>query len=591
MKTTSWVFFTLVFFLIFSACQKEFIVNNEEIITNNNPFPIPAASPVTGSVAGSVVDENNEPVANAEVTIGNATYHTNDRGFFSTQQLMLDKYITTVKVNKQGYFKAYRSFSANATKNYVSIKLIPKTLSASFSSTTAGAVNLSNGTQVSFQANSIVIKSSGAPYSGTVNVYCKYIDPTANDIVATVPGSFIGKDGNNMYCLKSTGMLATELESSTGEALQLAAGRPASVKMGIPSSLQGNAPSSIATWSLNEQGVWIKEGIALRNGNVYDMQVSHFSFWNCDVPIDAVYLSMNIKDHNSNSLTNTVVSLQVESTYNMATGITDSLGNVSGMVPANEVLTMRVTSSPYSCSTPLVTQNIGPFTANTNLNLNVTVPPQQMLSITGSAVNCSGANVTNGTAIVYANNKAYYISIANGNFAIDIAHCDPIAQIEIIAVDHITQQESIISTLPVNGTAVNTGTLQACGAVSLEEFIHYTLDGVDFSITSTASDSLYAAIDTSIYATRISGTACCHAIVFSASDTSVGSSTAAAVYFRVNQYYLLLNTSGSTNVTFTTYGNVGQYIEGNFNIPFRVDSSNHIVNGNFRIRRSRNTIP
>ncbi len=65
-----------------------------------------------------------------------------------------------------------------------------------------------------------------------------------------------------MYVLQSTGMIAVELEFFSAQSLQLATGKTAVVKMPIPTSLLAKAPPTINTWSLNEQGIWVKEGTA-----------------------------------------------------------------------------------------------------------------------------------------------------------------------------------------------------------------------------------------------------------------------------------------------------------------------------------------
>ena len=45
---------------------------------------------------------------------------------------------------------------------------------------------------------------TGQPYTGTVNVYSAYIDPTAADISSTVPGSFMGIDTDNQRTILQT---------------------------------------------------------------------------------------------------------------------------------------------------------------------------------------------------------------------------------------------------------------------------------------------------------------------------------------------------------------------------------------------------
>jgi hypothetical protein len=430
------LFLFMVTFIL--SCQKD-IVNFYPDPNPGDNFPIPAASRVDGSLSGLIVDENNSPVAGAEVSCSGTTILSDAKGIFSFTNIVLDKYISTVTVKMPGYFKAYRSFSANPTRNYVHIKLIPKELTATISSNAGGSATLANGTIVTLPGNGFVIKNTGAPYIGDVKVFAVYIDPTASDISATVPGSFMGKDANNLYILQSTGMIAVDLESPSGEALQLATGNHANIKLPIPASLTAKAPATIDTWSLNEAGIWIKESTANRNGNFYDMSVSHFSFWNCDVPTNAVYLTIHVQDQNGNSLPNSFIRLTIPnnntwwaSTY----GVTDSLGNVSGMVPAGLGLTMSVYGNPYSCNAPVATQNIGPFTTNTNITVTVTLTSQVTTTVTGTATNCANQPLQSGTAVISAGLYNYqYTSVVNGNYTATLVHCAALSSLDVSVWD------------------------------------------------------------------------------------------------------------------------------------------------------------
>ncbi|MFT3909774.1 MAG: carboxypeptidase-like regulatory domain-containing protein [Ferruginibacter sp.] len=458
--------------IIFFACKKDIKSDPEPVIPTTNAFPIPAASPVTGSVSGLVVDENNQPVNNAEVRLGTLVTTTNTRGLFNFQTTTLDKYITTVTVTMPGYFKAYRSFCANPTKNYVSLKLLRRTLTGTINSSNAESISLSNNSTISFQANSVVVKATGAAYTGTVNVYAAYIDPTSTDINATVPGSFMAKDANNLYILASSGMMAVDLESATGEALQLAANKPATLKMFIPSSLLNKAPATIDTWSLNDQGIWIEEGTATKSGNYYEAQVTHFSFWNCDIPSNVVYLSLHIQDQNGIPLTNSLIELiapPAASVWPVSSGLTDSLGNVSGLVPADYELTMNILPDAIVCNTPLSTQTIGPFTAaNSTLTVAVTVPAAQQLTITGTVTDCSNQPLQNGTAFIYTGTYHYYItSIINGNYTISIAQsqCSAANGVEVTAINNSDGAQAVSGNIAVSGNSMAIPSLHVCNVV------------------------------------------------------------------------------------------------------------------------------
>ncbi len=63
-------------------------------------------TPVTGTVTGKVVDNNNNGVTGATVRAGSNTTTTDDRGLFRFKNISLDKYSSLVTVEKAGFFKA-----------------------------------------------------------------------------------------------------------------------------------------------------------------------------------------------------------------------------------------------------------------------------------------------------------------------------------------------------------------------------------------------------------------------------------------------------------------------------------------------------
>lgn len=582
---------SLMLSVVLFSCQKE--LSDESggtVIVPTTGTPILPATPVEGSVSGIVTDENNQPVANAPVTVGGTVYLTNNKGFFNSAKHTLDKYISTVQVNVPGYFRAIRSFCANPTRNYVAIKLIPKTLAGSFSSAAAGSVNLSNGSQINFTAGSIVNKATGAPYTGNVKVFSAYIDPTASDISARIPGSLIGQDNTNMYALASAGMIAVELESDGGVPLQIATGKSAAVKLFIPASLQGSAPSTMDTWSLDDRGVWKKEGMATKNGSYYEFEASHFSYWNCDIPNSSIYLNLHVTDQHSQPLSNVYVDIHPTS-VNVNThcgGMTDSLGNGTAFVPANELLRLSVMIN-YSCNTPAYTQNIGPYSSNSNVNIAATVTTPTQVTVQGTALNCSNAPVQAGTAIIYAGGyNVYHVPIINGSFSRTLYACSPLTSVDVIVVDNATQQQSNTTTVTVTGATANAGTINACG-VAAGEFINYIVDGTNYSITTTNSGYMYGSVGGA--STMILGGsqgASNTRISFLTPNTAVGTFGLSNDSLSINLYNGAIKEPSAT-VTFTTFGTVGQFLEGNFDIPFTHSSTGatvHTCTGTFRVRRN-----
>lgn len=451
--------------IIVFSCKKDIDKTVVDPPVDNTGFNIPAATPVTGRISGIVVDENNAPVQNAEVVLAGTSYTTDAKGFFHINNSTLDKYITTVTVNKTGYFKAIRAFSATESRNYLSIKLIPKTLAGTFDAAGGGAASLSNGTVLTFQGNGIVIKGTNTAYSGTVNVYASYIDPTATGFGPNIPGSLMGQDAEHMFVLQSTGMIAVDLESTSGQALQLATGKTASIKLPVPASLLSKAPASIDTWSLDDRGIWIKEGTATKNGNFYEMQVSHFSFWNCDVPANAIYLTIHVQDQNGNPLSNSWVDLTIPnntSWWGSSYGLTDSSGTVAGLVPSNQTLEMDISPNIYSCNAPIASQNIGPFSSDTTLNITVTLTAGTSTTISGTVNGCNNQPLDSGFVYIYGGYyNSYTASISNGTYTITIPSCSSMGTVFVTAYDNIGGYTTSTN-VTVTGTNVTVPTMTIC---------------------------------------------------------------------------------------------------------------------------------
>src|SRR4030095_5946238 len=538
-------------------------------------------TPVQGTVTGKVVDNNNNAVAGATVKAGSNTTTTDNRGLFRFNNIQLDKYSAVITVEKAGFFKAYRVFSSSANNtNFVKLQLVPKSLIGSIDATAGGSVSLPDNSKIILPASGIVLKSNNQSYSGSVKVYAAVIDPTSADISQIVPGSFQGTDANNYrVILKSFGMLAVELEGNSGEQLQIAPGKTAKLRFTIPSSLRSTAPATIPLWSVDETtGLWKQEGSATKGTDYYEGDVSHFSFWNCDVSSQTVFLEMTIVTAEG-PLSHVQVKL-TRPNGGSSYGYTDSSGHVGGQVPKNEALTLEVLNT---CNQAIYTQNVGPFSTNTNLGtITVTLSPVNTLQITGSAVNCNNQPVTNGNVLVYFEVHLYNRPISNGNFSLTITRCtNSTAAVEVVAVDNVANQQS---SSPWTGSAstgtVNTGTISACG-VSSVSFINYSVDGSNYVLNSaTPGDSIstYSAIGTNQNTTGVSGFRVSQPnmnISFFTQGAAVG--TFPLQYLSVNQYDSV-TIAAPFNINITTYGLPGQFIEGNFTGQIREILNNNLHN-------------
>ena len=137
--------------VLFSQCQREI-----SYIGTSDPGQVALPNPITAHLQGNVLDETGQPTANVVIKVGTEITATNDKGYFRIDNAPLDKNAALVTAEKNGYFTAYRSFSATSGTNQVVIKLVKKNLGGTVNSTNGGEVSLNNGTKISLPANGIV---------------------------------------------------------------------------------------------------------------------------------------------------------------------------------------------------------------------------------------------------------------------------------------------------------------------------------------------------------------------------------------------------------------------------------------------------
>ena len=569
--------------LLLVHCQKELSFTG----SSDNPT-IPA--PLTATLQGNITDENDLPAAGVAITVGSLTAVTDAAGYFRIPGASLDQNTSLVTAAKAGYFKSCRVFSATSGTNQVYMKLLKKTLAATVSATSGGNATLSNGAAVSLPANGIVLAGSGAAYTGDVKVYAAYIDPQTADIVRTVPGSFMAMDKNGKrVILASTGMLAVELESAGGEKLQIKDGATATLTIPVSAAASTALPASIALWYVDEQtGIWKEEGSAVRQGNSYTGQVKHFSFWNCDRPFAAVSLTIKLQTADGHPLEHAQTKLTDLDSAAFENGVSDSLGWVKGMVPANHRLLLEVLDP---CDNVVYSQSIGMFSKNTELAaIKIPLSTASMLTLSGKLVDCSSQPVKAGYVFISYNNVTFLAGTdSTGKFSTSFMMCNGNAlTAQVIGVNKSMQQQGSPLTVTISKPATNAGNISTCDSSS--RYINYLVDGISYSITANTNDSLlaYRNVQGSTNELHISGTgrnSSANNIEFVVRNaTGPGTYPLAAMQTLSYKTIRLLQ---PFTVTFTSFAKVaGEFFEGSCNGQFTADSATtiHTLNSYFKVR-------
>lgn len=440
---TKIIFPLLAALVIFGTCKKDSDDNNDSSIWGSTK---------TITVAGRILDENGNAVSGAAVTAGSASATTDNIGVFYLANADVFENLGYVKVEKQGYFPGSRSFVPKEGTNTVNIIMLEKTIAGTVLASTGGTVS-TEGVDIAFSGGSFV--RNNTPYAGQVNVALKYINPEGQTFAEEMPGNLIAVQDGNGTGLTSYGMIAVELTDNSGSEVKIADGQTAQITFPLSSSLQNTAPAEIDLWSFDEtNGYWMREGKATRQNGVYTASVSHFSFWNCDIPITFVILKGYVIYSNGNGVQGAKVRI-TSNAYGSATDYTSSTGYFGGYVPNGEILNITIEVSCGSSGYQTVyASQIGPFSSATTLPSVTISNPSSATVITGSVVDCDN-NVIPGGYVV-ADGQAYFLN--NGQF--ELLACGTTASITPYASPVWAAGQTQNITLP--GGDYDAGALRAC---------------------------------------------------------------------------------------------------------------------------------
>lgn len=395
--------------LTINACKKDEDLDPNSTSTSSNLF----GSTVSITVKGKVYDVNGTAISGALVKSGNVNVTTDVNGVFILNNIAANQKLGCVTVEKAGYFKGVRSFVPKTGGNELQIQLLSKSIDGTINSSTGGTVSIPNGS-VTLPTNGVTLNNSA--YSGNVNVAIKHFDPTSANFNDAMPGSLVGVDNSTVSGLTSYGMLGVELTDNNGQLLHIANGKTATLTFKVPTSLQASAPASIDLWSLDEtKGYWKKEGVANLVNNEYVGEVSHFSFWNCDVPSNFVYINGQVINSQTQQPIQGATVTVSSTNYGAASDYTNSQGQYSGYVPNGVGLSITVSVNCSGSNTMVYTGSLPTMSANTSIaTIAITLPGQTVLS--GTVVDCNNQPLSNSYIVV--NNQAVFTN--NGQFSASV---------------------------------------------------------------------------------------------------------------------------------------------------------------------------
>lgn len=409
MKITCATLLLLSFFLL--SCQKEItdtiLSNNNDVISRENQrLDAKIGKQTTQSwLNGYVVNEVQQPIAGAIVECGGKTTTTDSKGFyFFTSKLTVNKDYAVIKVSKPGYLNGFRTFTPNRSqlayrteKIMLQVESTPGQVAA-----TGGDITIDN-IKLSFPANAVV-RSDGTAYSGNITVIARYINPGSPGFPLTAPGMLSGlNDADQIRSLQSLGMAHVELKDASGADLEIAAGK--TVKMELPAA--AGSPATIPLWHFNEKyGIWIQQGTATKQNNLYIAEVNHFSIWNLDIEFNNFELTLKFQTPALAPVSNLRVDVYRPNNSLVIGFNTDNAGEATLInCSSSETLTLKIS---YPCDT--LTYTLPPVTQTRTDIITVNSPAVQSYQFSGTLFSCNNQALTNQPfQLLLSNNTSFFV--------------------------------------------------------------------------------------------------------------------------------------------------------------------------------------
>jgi len=519
---------------------------------------------------GQIVQEDGTPLDGAKVILGSHTYTTRTDGVFFFSDIQTPQNACLIRIKKTGYFDAFRTVYVIPNQdNQVRIMAMAIPAAQTFSANTGGTISIPNGGSIDFEPKTIVDAVSNIPHTGSVEVYAKWIDPSSDNLPLLMPGSLRGINPEGAeQALASYGMQAVELRDGAGNELQLAQGSLATVHFPIPASLSGSAPLRIPLWSLDESnGMWVEEATAKKVGNEYVGAVSHFSYWNCDVPSNVVIFEATFVDQNNVPISGGTCVLK-NSTQRTGFGRTNSSGMTAGPIPKNTNFDLAFYGPGCAITTtPLHTQRFS--SGNTAVDLGtITVVISSPTTIKGRVVDCQNNPLPSAIVSIGMDNRYQQTLMTNssGDFSTSLSCVSSNQNVSIEAYDPKNYVHGSSSHLVSPQLVNNIGNVMACGSPS--GFINWSsTDGSSTTNSSAAQIGnsialFYNSNITTIAYEALEGRAFIF-VEFDGPQNSTGPHSLKSFFDHLDRSEQT-SISGSPAVNITSYQAIGGWVEGNF---------------------------
>lgn len=422
-----------------------------------------------------VIDQKGNPLTKVDVRLKNIgqVFTTNDMGIVSINKVLIPPIGLRASFLLDGYYEQIKMLTGvSNTHNTMIVEMVAVKPLSWISTGSEG--NLDGRGKLSLPTT--LYTENGSPYQGEVGISHHYFDPDSDHILRSAPGNMIALDSTNRYQVLATlGMYQIELFAPDGEKLYLKNGVKAKISFPIADRHQGNIPNKIPLWSFNEEtGVWIAEGQASLEDNFMVAEVSHFSYWNVDLPYDFEEACFTLKSSNGQAVTGASLHFYVDDIYVFGYEMTNNAGQVCNRVPLNKGIKVEM----WMYNRLIQVFDVGPYTSGGVEE--VLQLSSSLTKVTGLALDCELNNIIDGYGIVYFESSVLnriIIPIVEGKF--EFYTLNENLELVFVNLSNAKVKELSINASELTETDLDLGNVQICESTILATISGRVMKDVD----------------------------------------------------------------------------------------------------------------
>ena len=549
---------------IFSSCYKDEIVSTETIDL------ISAERIYLNTIKGQVLDTLGQPIPSVSIEMADETVMTDEEGKFIIIDVMISSLGEFISATHPEFYDGgTRVYATAPITQTVQINLVPRGITQNFSNAQGATLKVADLTEVTVPANTFL--ANGQIYDGMVTLEVYTVNPNEMESfnkrlqvfeileATSVENSILKSDFSSIMYI--------EAYDDSGEILTIGQGKKVKVNMPTYGASDHDNP---VLYSFNEEiGFWYGEDNVIKHDGKYEVELPHFSWWGVGdqkVSSDLCITFTNV-DESSDHLY----------TVSTTTGKVLQLGGVNYNEPtcfpafANEILEVRVYNACFTeiYATSITTAAEG----ETNISIDVESVDEQGYLIEIEVVDCDFTPFQDTVTIFYTTDLSLdSLDRGIGTFDLQLDECFQSDQISFIAVHDngnisYTYAEQVI--LNRNQSQYNIQIVACQDVMPLDG--QMTINGVTYSEVRARQNPQ----ETLIIATDGE-----NEFVLGFDGFEIGTFPGRLVSFGTNVFC-----EGKVEVGH--YGEVGDYIEGAFEIPDNPALGCERLTGNFRAKREK----